>query len=67
MPLFVQSESGTPPRDSVVSGKTDTSTGVTASKPHSSTSSHRRRASSTVECGPSSGGPVSAGTFTVHG
>ncbi len=31
MPLLVQKESGTPPRESVVSGNTDTSTGVTAS------------------------------------
>src|SRR2546421_6416687 len=31
MDLLVQKLSGTPPRDSVVSGNTDTSTGVTAS------------------------------------
>ena len=66
MPWLVQSESGTPPRDSVVSGNTDTSTGVTASKPHSCTSRHRAMASSAVDRG-KPGGAVSAGAFTVHG
>ena len=46
MPAFVQIPSGTPPRHSVVSGNADTSHGVSASKPHSSSSGASRNASS---------------------
>ena len=66
MPGLVQKESGTAPRDNVVSGKTETSTGVTASKPHSSTSVARRSASDRVARG-KPGGADSTGTLTVHG
>ena len=59
-------EEGTPPRLRVVSGNTETSTGVTASKPHSWTSEHRRMASAPVVRA-HRGGAVSTGTFTAHG
>src|SRR6202011_4999225 len=52
---LVQRDDGTPPRLSVVSGNTDTSTGVTASYPHSATSSQVRSASSSVTCGVNGG------------
>ena len=63
--LFCHTDLGIPPRDSVVSGKTETSTGVTAWKPHSCTRRHVSNASSRSTC-LAKGGAFSAGTFTVH-
>ena len=57
---------GARPRLSVVSGKTDTSTGVTASKPHSATRRHVSSASARVTWR-ANGGATSTGTLTVHG
>ena len=59
-------DDGTPPRLSVVSGNTETSTGVTASNPHSSTTRHSRSASSAVARG-KPGNDTSLGTLTRHG
>src|SRR5207248_5160878 len=59
------SDLGTPPRARVVSGNTETSTGVTAWNPQSSTSSHMRIASSKVVRG-RIGGAFSTGILTVH-
>lgn len=56
---------GTSPRLSVVSGSTETSTGVTASKPHSATSRQVSSASGRVTWR-ANGGAVSTGTLTVH-
>src|SRR5262249_57260943 len=64
--LLVQNASGTPPRDSVVSGNTETATGVTASNPHSSTSVAKRIASVRVARA-KPGGALSTGTFTRQG
>src|SRR4051794_18512949 len=64
--LLVLKLSGASPRDNVVSGNTDTVTGVTASYPHSCTNRASSIASVRLARG-MPGGATSAGTFTVHG
>jgi hypothetical protein len=62
--LLFQIERGIPPRDSVVSGNTDTCTGVTAWKPNDSASDAISTPSSQVVRGMKGGAFSPTGIFT---